>query len=574
MLGDPAAGVYPSLVRHFFHRFFDNELVAADTEMRVTVTQILALLALPGLIVPFFLMPRYVYLSFQKPVLREMAQSVDRYFFVMFAMVVMGFVTVLEWDALFPDRRDFRILTPLPMRSRLIFTSKLTALIGFLLLFTVDINVLSTFLFPEITAPPGASFTDTGIRAMIHAFSVAAASAFIFCFFVALQGVLLNILSLRLFAKISPAVQFVSMFCLLSLFLLFPKFSSSLNTLKQHNDLSIYLLPPMWFLGFYETLLGTNDPVYYALSQIAVRALALVIVTVLITYGVSYRRYAGRSLETSDGAELAPSRILAVFGNLTNAFLVGNSLERASFYFTGKTLLRSRKHTLYLAAYVGVGFAFVLEVLVTYFSGAGYRRIYQPNIALLSVPLILSFFLLSGMRFVFTVPAELRANWVFRLSEDHDRKKCLAGVRKAMIVFAIAPLFLVLFPFYMALWGWWPAALHVMFGLTLSLVLVELLLLNFHKIPFTCSYLPGKSNMTLMWFLYWSAFTTYAYSMASLEFRLLQRPVRLIVFNVLALLVWQALVIYRNRVLDSEFRMVYEDAAAPQVQTLDLSWRD
>ena len=31
-------------------------------------------------------------------------------------MAAMGFMTVLEWDALFPDRRDFTILIPLPIR--------------------------------------------------------------------------------------------------------------------------------------------------------------------------------------------------------------------------------------------------------------------------------------------------------------------------------------------------------------------------------------------------------------------------------------------------------------------------
>lgn len=574
MLGERAAGVYPSLVRHFFQRFFDNELVAQGAEMRVTVTEILALLALPGLVIPFFLMPRYVVLSFQRPELRGLAQSVDRYFFVMFAMVVVGFVTVLEWDALFPDRRDFRILTTLPIQTRVIFTSKLTALLFFLLLFTVDINGLSTFLFPEITAAPGDSFTETAIRVAIHAIAVAAGSAFIFFFFIALQGVLLNTLSFRMFAKISPAVQFVSMFCLLSLFLLFPKFSSSLNTLKQQNDFTIYLLPPMWFLGLYETLLGKKDPVYQALSLVSLRALALVVFMTLTTYGVSYRRYVRKSLENSDEIAGTPSKLMALLANLTNRFITSDSLERASFYFVGKTLLRSRKHTLYLAAYAGVGFSFVLEVLVTYFSGAGYRRLYQPNTALLPVPLILSFFLLSGMRVVFTVPAELRANWVFRLSEDEERKKCLRGVRKAMTVFAIAPLFLLLFPFYALLWGWGPAALHLIFGLILSVILLELLLLNFHKIPFTCSYLPGKSNMTFTWFLYWSAFTMYAYSMASLEFWMLQRPVRLILFYALALAGWRALAIYRDRVLDRRFTLIYEDAPEPLVQTLELGWRD
>ena len=43
-------------------------------------------------------------------------------------MVVMGFVMVFEWDALFPDRKDYLILTPLPLPANSIFVGKVLAL--------------------------------------------------------------------------------------------------------------------------------------------------------------------------------------------------------------------------------------------------------------------------------------------------------------------------------------------------------------------------------------------------------------------------------------------------------------
>src|SRR5207245_2716371 len=132
--------------------FFDNELVSRHSEMRVTVTQVLALLAVPGLFVTFYLMPRYVILAFRPPEERGLALAVDRYLYLQFGMVVMGFITVLEWDALFPDRRDYRILTALPLHLRAIFTAKLFALVLFLLLFALDINAISALLFPLVTA--------------------------------------------------------------------------------------------------------------------------------------------------------------------------------------------------------------------------------------------------------------------------------------------------------------------------------------------------------------------------------------------------------------------------------------
>ena len=64
----------------------------------------------------------------------------DRCLYLSFSMLVMGAVTVLEWDALFPDRRDYATLTPLPISSRTIFLGKVGALALFLVAFTVAVN--------------------------------------------------------------------------------------------------------------------------------------------------------------------------------------------------------------------------------------------------------------------------------------------------------------------------------------------------------------------------------------------------------------------------------------------------
>src|SRR5712692_1585850 len=116
------------LIRHFFGRFFDNELVSPHSEMQASVSKIIAVLAAPG-IVCFWLLPRYTYLSFEPPDVAEAASLPDKLFFLTFSMAVMGFVTVLEWDALFPDRRDFSILVPLPISLRTMFAAKVVSLI-------------------------------------------------------------------------------------------------------------------------------------------------------------------------------------------------------------------------------------------------------------------------------------------------------------------------------------------------------------------------------------------------------------------------------------------------------------
>src|SRR5207253_270549 len=121
---------------HFFGRFFDNEIVSQEGDMRTNVVQALGLLAAPGLFVSFYMLPHR--LRFDAPFARDWLLVSDIYFFVTYSMVVMGVVMVFEWDALFPDRRDYLVLTPLPIGATSMFLAKVAALIVFLALFLID----------------------------------------------------------------------------------------------------------------------------------------------------------------------------------------------------------------------------------------------------------------------------------------------------------------------------------------------------------------------------------------------------------------------------------------------------
>jgi hypothetical protein len=164
----------------------------------------------------------------------------------------------------------------------------------------------------------------------------------------------------------------------------------------------------------------------------------------------------------------------------------------------------------------------------------------------------------------------LSANWVFQLAEDENRAEFLRGARKAMLV-PVVMILAALFPIFSALWGWRPALMNFTFSLVLSVILAELLFLNFLKIPFTCSFQSGKANITLLGVFYWFAFTAYAYTMATVERWLLQDGTRWLVFMVVALLALAALVLRRNVASANGFSIMYEDTANPEVQTLDLN---
>jgi len=590
------------LTDHFFRRFFDSEFIGEGGESHLTLVHILSVLAIPAIFYTMYQYSTYDLIGQLHPHLYPAVSLIDHCRYVIFSMVVIGFVAVLEWDALFPDRRDYAILTPLPIKVTNIFAAKIAALVGFAALFVITVSVPCTLFYPAVAAMgiPGGRLplSYIGWTMLAHAAAVLGGSAFMFLCFVGLQGILINLLRPRWFKWISLAVQVLAMIALLSIFFLLPLISTLVARWQKAGSVNLYLLPPLWFVGLYQKLLGNHDPVWTSLARIAVRGLALATSVSAVTYFFSYRRFVRRKIEQITDEAAEPSRIERFVGRLTDRLVARKPIERAVFHFVGSTITRSPRHRLYLAAYVGVGCAFVTEGLVAFLSarhGAGSAVspawsaasgpggaasalssglmpvLASPNAALLSIPLILSFFALSGMRVVFPLPAELPANWIFRLTENERRRDCLAGVRKSMVVWGIVPLFALLWPACAFLWGWRVATLELVFALTLSLILMELLLLRFFKIPFTCSYLPGKANITVLGVFYWLAFSTYAYTMASLEAWLLQHLVAWAIFYVLLLAALAWLVSHRNKILDAGFVFAYEDNLEPAVRALRLN---
>src|SRR5690349_20753090 len=97
-------------------------------------------------------------------------------------------------------------------------------------------------------------------------------------------------------------------------------------------------------------------------------------------------------------------------------------------------------------------------------------------------------FVLVGARHVFSLPADLRSNWIFQITEAGGHKDWLAGVDR-FVLFWGALLVLVL-PAPVELWllGWRAAAGAILFG-ALGLLAYEIAFASWDRLPFTCSYL-------------------------------------------------------------------------------------
>jgi hypothetical protein len=275
-------------------------------------------------------------------------------------------------------------------------------------------------------------------------------------------------------------------------------------------------------------------------------------------------------MEGVDTPPAGPSRLRAWFDRAVNRWLLPHPLERATFHFITNTILRNAKQRLFLATYGGIAIALALPAVVRISTRPSARLLLFDAAGLLGIPLTLSFFVVSGLRAVFNFPAELRANWIFQVCENEERLPHLRAVRKWIVLMGVAPLFALLAPVEVWFRGWALAFVHITFALVLSMVLLNLLLVWFRKIPFTCSYFPGKTSMAVMFFIYLTGFATYSWSMADVEARLIRAPAGLVLFYVCAAAVIWGLTLLERRELGIDDVLIFEDEPDPVVRSLEL----
>jgi hypothetical protein len=97
-----------------------------------------------------------------------------------------------------------------------------------------------------------------------------------------------------------------------------------------------------------------------------------------------------------------------------------------------------------------------------------------------------------GIRSALVLPVEHRAHWIFRVTEDDAmRADQLRGMDDVATAVVVLPAVAVSLPMLWPLMGWQSLQAALVIA-AVGLVAVHIVLLDWRRIPFTCSYLPGK----------------------------------------------------------------------------------
>jgi hypothetical protein len=514
-----AAGssAFDLLARTFLDRFFDNEITGRSGDLRSSFFWLLAFLAAPGLFMPIMRWFDWeFYVLRHGPEALRIATRGDKAFYLAFAMIASGALSVVVWNSLLLDRRDSLVLGPLPVRGATIVRAKLTAVAVYILIVAVAMHVMASAAFGLSLATHNTlSMAIAGIIA--HLVASGGISAFTFLVVTAIQGVLFATVGARGFRTFSAVLQVAIVSALLLGLVFLPAFNLSVvDTLAgSGRRVAPWLLatPPLWFLGVYEFILGTDDPVLLRLTSLAAGGLAIGVVITLVTYPLAYRRLMSTAVELRD-----PGARAGVADSMGRWFALaagGRAETRAAVQFMTASIARVSRHRFVLSGALGAAVALSLPTL--------FRTLPQltnppasPPAELLALPVQTMLILLVGLRIAIALPANLQAGWVLG-GIGAPAPPLRAGVWRAMFLVAVAPVTFATAPFYAAAWGATIAAAHALLCLVVGAVLIEALLWGVDQMPCARPWRPEHANLRKWWPAYIAGFFAIAAGLPALE---------------------------------------------------------
>ena len=417
----------------------------------------------------------------------------DHAFLIALPMWIAAFVTVLVGHALFPDETDYRVLMPQPVTRRVVFLSKLVALALFCGLIVVLSHAALAPVFVLIAMSPWAEH-GLAAQAAAHLTSGLLASTFAVLAIVAVHGVLVAAAPGRRLVSTSAVLRsglLCALVLSLPLVLRLPGQARGITS----GDAWVFAAPPVWFAGLERWLLGDQeDATMKALVLAATTAVPAAAALAMWSYAVLYRRF-DRVMRAPARARDRPARIASWIR------LPPDTPYRRVFLgvrtFTTLTLRRSVLHQGILVALSAAGAGLVLNSLIAADITGWWGRGGMPGRDLIDATATGSFTLIFvaalAVRMSLAVPLEPRANWLFRCApQEREAAAQLAAAVHAVRCFGVLVPAALMLPLQWMILGAGAALTATCAAVLLGLLLVEILMRDWARIPFTCSYIPGK----------------------------------------------------------------------------------
>jgi hypothetical protein len=421
-------------------------------------------------------------------------------------MLAAGIFAVISWDAVFPDRRDIMVLSPLPLTPRTILFAKLGASGGILGLAILSLNGLSGFVWPFALGIAG-GFVNGFLRTCAAWwFTMIAASLFVYSSALAVQGLSALLLPRRMFMRFSAAAQVTVFAAILSVYFLQGTLTSPAALTAPKNQWLLASSPSFWFFALFNQVRGVLPQQLEWVARRAWIALAISLGGGLLSLALCYLRTMKKTAEEPD---LLPAKR----GSSWTPRLAGG-LQSVITLFSLRTLLRSRNHRVILAFYLSIVFALALSAAHRALDAGAPRPLTREFPTVTNIMMVVA---VIGFRKVFSIPISLTANWILRTTQLHPSEEFVAAARNTLLLFAVVPVWIVSACIGLSFRPWPLVVGHLLVLAMLGIILVDVSLIRFHKVPFTCSLLPGSTNIQLVFWAGVAGFILLSVFVISLE---------------------------------------------------------
>ena len=505
------------LSRDSVRRLLDSVLVARDADPMLFALWFMALAMTPPLLVAAPKFVQYAFLKKAPAALVLQIATAERSFFVLYGMLATALLAALTWDALFPDRNDQEIVGALPVRPRTLAAARLAAALGIGTMFAAAISLPAALIYSAAssTHPLIGAFPRvlTG-----HVTATMMGCACTFLGLMSLRAIVVICAGERVADRLALVLQFVTIVMLVETFLFLPSVLPKIIKALLQDHASYAWAPPVWFTALFLWIAEGNSVLgRHAITAVSVTGTVTVLVllvSLLPSAWIGRRVLEVRSRERATGVATVARSMALVW--------VRGPAVRSLFLFGVSSLVRSRRHTIQLATYFGMAIAIgVLKLLPPLLSLRGSLVLDAPRAYTISVPLVLMFFAVFGLRAAFTIPTELDANWVLRLVQPTVRESVRAS-RWLIVMLGVAPISLAWLLFTLAMWPT-PTALGASaLVLMTGLLLTEIALSNWTKVPFASAHEPATETLKSRAAWYTTALLMYQFILSELQFRALR----------------------------------------------------
>jgi hypothetical protein len=504
------------LARAFFVQFFTSESATSDAQLRQAMILAITFLLPPGLFMMVMIFPMYENIFAHHPSLVDEARLRLALVLMMYAMATIGYIAVFVWEGLTFERRDAMVIGPLPLSGATVIGAKLTALATLLLGAALTINLMTAVPFGSVTA------NHVGVVGMIRdtvalLLATLGAATFVFSSMVVTRAAVTLLGTPRMAARLGSLLQFLFVAGILCFLTLLPVL---LNTRRAAILASAGTTPnPVaWFLGLFEYLHGSAEPGFATLAGRALVALAIVVTGAVVVSIVAVRQQMQRALVPVASAG-ALGRAL-VTRAVARALVGRDPVARATADFILLTIARNRAQQGPIAISSAIGSAIIVATLFG-LGGGNALNWSRPTVDLLSVPLVLVFWMAVGMRGAFFVPSELPAAWAFRMHASASAARSYWSATRAAMMGVVLPPGLLIAALLALVLDWRIAAWHALVVAVMTLLLVQVLTLTITHIPFILPYEPGHARLRTRWPLYLFGMNVFAWAPARAELWLL-----------------------------------------------------